>query len=107
VVREAERVTGVRVAAADQGKSVPGTERELPADLVVVAIGQGRFRALAAQFPGVAVDARGCIVIEPETGQTGHPKVYAGGDCANGGKEVVNAAADGRRAARAILARLT
>jgi dihydropyrimidine dehydrogenase (NAD+) subunit PreT len=28
--------------------------------------------------------------------------VYAGGDCANGGKEVVNATAEGKRAALAI-----
>ncbi len=107
VLREDERVSGVRVAAAEQGKPVPGTERDLPADLVVVAIGQGRLRALASQFPGVAIDGRGCVVIEPETGRTGHPNVYAGGDCTNGGKEVVNAAADGRRAARAIVQRLS
>ena len=35
-------------------------------------------------------------------GRTGHGKVYVGGDCANGGKEVVNAAAEGKKAARAI-----
>jgi glutamate synthase (NADPH/NADH) small chain len=29
--------------------------------------------------------------------------VYAGGDCVNGGKEVVNAVADGRKAAFAML----
>jgi glutamate synthase (NADPH/NADH) small chain len=29
--------------------------------------------------------------------------VYAGGDCINGGKEVVNAVADGREAALAML----
>ena len=33
---------------------------------------------------------------------TGNPKVFAGGDAANGGKEVVNAAAEGRDAAVAI-----
>jgi glutamate synthase (NADPH/NADH) small chain len=35
-------------------------------------------------------------------GATGNPKVFAGGDAANGGKEVVNAAAEGRDAAVAI-----
>jgi len=34
--------------------------------------------------------------------QTSSPKYFAGGDCINGGKEVVNAAADGKRAARGI-----
>jgi len=39
-------------------------------------------------------------------GATGRPKVYAAGDCANGGKEVVNATAEGKRAALAIDRRL-
>jgi dihydropyrimidine dehydrogenase (NAD+) subunit PreT len=37
-----------------------------------------------------------------EGGATGTPGVFAGGDCANGGKEVVNAAAEGKAAAQAI-----
>ena len=45
----------------------------------------------------------GVIVVDPETGQTGNPRYFAGGDCANGGREVVDAVADGKRAARAIL----
>ncbi len=108
VVRRDGRVVGLRVAPAVGGKAVEGAPvEELPADLVVVAIGQGRLRQIASQFPGVVVDRRGCIVIDPETGRTGHPRVYAGGDCTNGGKEVVNAAADGRRAARAIAQRVS
>jgi glutamate synthase (NADPH/NADH) small chain len=70
-----------------------------------VAIGQSKLHALATAFPGVAVDDRGCIVAEPTTGATGHPKVFSGGDCINGGKEVVNAVADGRNAARELLRR--
>ena len=35
--------------------------------------------------------------------RSANPKVYAGGDCVNGGKEVVNAVADGRDAARAMV----
>jgi glutamate synthase (NADPH/NADH) small chain len=34
--------------------------------------------------------------------QTSNPKFYAGGDCVNGGREVVNAVAHGKRAAWAI-----
>ena len=41
--------------------------------------------------------------IDPETGQTGNSRYFAGGDCSNGGREVVDAVADGKRAARAIL----
>jgi len=40
--------------------------------------------------------------VDAETGQTGNAKYFAGGDCANGGKEVVNAAAEGKRAAKGI-----
>ena len=36
------------------------------------------------------------------TGRTSNPKYWAGGDLANGGAEVVNAAAEGKRAARGI-----
>ncbi len=80
--------------------------RELPADLVVLAIGQARLPALANSFPGVQVDAKGRIVADPLTGRTGNPKVFAGGDAVSGGQEVVNAAQEGKRAARAICAML-
>jgi glutamate synthase (NADPH/NADH) small chain len=99
------KLTALRVARGDNGKPVAGTEYELPCDLAALAIGQSKLRALAGQFPGVAVDARGCVVADVKTGATGNPKVLAGGDCANGGKEVVNAVAEGRDAARALLAR--
>lgn len=35
-------------------------------------------------------------------GRTGNAKLFAGGDCVNGGKEVVNAVAEGKAAALAI-----
>ena len=37
---------------------------DLPADLIVVAIGQDRLAASAALFPGVEIDARGRIVVD-------------------------------------------
>jgi glutamate synthase (NADPH/NADH) small chain len=79
--------------------------RELPADLVVVGIGQSRLRELVSRFPGVAVDGKGLVVIEPETGRTGNPRVFAGGD-ALGGELVVTAVQEGKRAARGICAAL-
>jgi hypothetical protein len=39
--------------------------------------------------------------------ETSIPKVFVGGDCANGGREVVNAVAEGKKAARGINAFLT
>jgi glutamate synthase (NADPH/NADH) small chain len=79
--------------------------RELACDFAVVAIGQARLKSLVAQFPGVALDPKGCIVADEVTGRTGNPKVYAGGD-ALGGELVVTAAQDAKRAARAICAAL-
>ena len=45
---------------------------------------------------------RGRVVVERATGQTANPKYFAGGDCVNGGREVVDAVADGKRAAIAM-----
>jgi len=91
-------VTGLRVRHVHGGE-----EAVLGADLIVLAIGQQKLRALASRFEGVALDGRGCVVVDPVTRRTGNAKVYAGGDCINGGKEVVNAVADGREAARAMI----
>lgn len=103
VLRDGERVTALRVADTEYGKPIAGTEHDLPAQLVVLAIGQSKLRTLAQAFGGVALDDKGRVVVEAETKRTGNAKVYAGGDCINGGKEVVNAVADGRDAARAML----
>jgi glutamate synthase (NADPH/NADH) small chain len=42
------------------------------------------------------------VRVDPVTGRTSNPRYWAGGDLANGGAEVVNAAAEGKRAARGI-----
>ncbi len=99
-------VTALRIAETHDGRPVDGTEDAIATDLVVVAIGQARLAGLVSRFPGVECDARSRIVVDPATGRTGNPRVYAGGDCVNGGKEVVNAVAEGRDAARAIVAAL-
>jgi dihydropyrimidine dehydrogenase (NAD+) subunit PreT len=105
VVRDAGGgVTALRVARTESGAPVEGTEHEVPCDLVALAIGQSKLRSVAQQFPGVELDARGCVVADAATGSTGNPKVFSGGDCVNGGKEVVNAVADGRDAARHLMA---
>ncbi len=95
------RVSGPRVSGTPSDVS----DYDLPCDLVAVAIGQSKLREVATYFPGVELDDRGCIACDPTTGQTGHAKVFAGGDCVNGGKEVVNAVANGRDAARTLLER--
>lgn len=104
VLRGADgNVKGLRVVLTEQGAPIAGTEHDLPCDTVILAIGQSKLRALASELPGVELDGRGCVVVDGATKRTGNARVYAGGDCINGGKEVVNAVADGRDAARAMM----
>jgi glutamate synthase (NADPH/NADH) small chain len=90
--------------ASGRRRPVPLEEAEpvtLDCDVVVRALGQGVDNKLLAGIEGIRV-IRGRIRVDPETGQTQNPRYYAGGDCVNGGREVVHAVAEGRRAALAI-----
>jgi dihydropyrimidine dehydrogenase (NAD+) subunit PreT len=78
----------------------PDAAFSLPVDLVVLAIGQA---TQTDWLPGIERE-RGRIVINRASGQTSNPKFFAGGDCTNGGREVVDAVADGKRAAIGIAA---
>ena len=80
---------------------IPGTEFEVACDMVVPALGQSRLTGLLGPARGIALQA-GSIMVDRPTGRTTNPKYYAGGDCVNGGREVVDAVADGKRAALAI-----
>jgi len=82
-------------------ETIAGSDFTIACDMVVPAIGQSRSLALAASLQGIDT-SKGLIAIDRATGRTGNPRVYAGGDIVNGGREVVDAAADGKRAALAI-----
>lgn len=95
------QVTGVRCLRLDaQKQPIEGSEHVIEADLVLLAIGQSKLGELVQGLGGVEVEW-GKVVTDAR-GATGCPGVFAGGDCANGGKEVVNAVAEGRDAALAI-----
>ncbi len=81
---------------------LPNSEHTFECDLVVPAIGQSPLAQLLQELRGVEV-RDGTIVADRATGQTGNPRYFAGGDCVNGGREVVDAVAGGKRAAIAIL----
>jgi glutamate synthase (NADPH/NADH) small chain len=109
-VRDAAgKLVALRVARTDaNAKPIPGSEHDVACDLVALAIGQSKLRDIAKELAGVELDAKGCVVVKNlATCETANPKVFAGGDCINGGKEVVNAVADGRNAARTLLSRWT
>ena len=84
---------------------IPGSEFSLACDLVITAIGQFPLLGLLESVKGVALE-NGRVMIERKTGQTTNLKYYAGGDCVNGGREVVDAVADGKRAALTIAQQL-
>lgn len=103
---EGGRVTGVRCVRLDADKRpIAGSEHVLAADRVYLAIGQSKLGALVSGLDGVELSWGRVVVGEGQA--TGRPGVYAGGDCANGGKEVVNGVAEGRDAAEAMHAYIT
>lgn len=74
---------------------------KIACDRVITAIGQTKHFALAKTL-GLAQHEDGRLKVNAETLACSRPKIFAGGDAVNGGKEVVNAAADGKRAAWGI-----
>jgi glutamate synthase (NADPH/NADH) small chain len=86
------------------GKLQAGGERfVVAADMVLKAIGQ----TMVAQPLGSALELQSGRIRTDAEGQTSHPKVWAGGDCRAGGRDLtVEAVEHGKVAARAIHATL-
>ena len=80
-------------------KPIKGSEFLLDVDAVIVAIGQKPDEGVLKSF-GVKLE-KGLIVVN-ENGATSAKGVYAGGDTVNGGETVVEAVAEGKKAAAAI-----
>jgi glutamate synthase (NADPH/NADH) small chain len=97
-----EQITFIRTRNAN-GKleEIPGSQFTIACDAVILATGQSKFVDLLKTVGGIELNKSGAIVVD-DSGQTAHPKYFAGGDAMNGGAEVVNAAAEGKRAARGI-----
>jgi glutamate synthase (NADPH/NADH) small chain len=99
-----ESIELAELEVSEDGSLVPiaGEAISLPVDLIVLAIGQGTHTEFLKD--GKVKLERGRIVIDRATGQTSNAKYFAGGDCTNGGREVVDAVADGKRAGVAMAA---
>lgn len=98
------RVVGLELVSTAEDNSarpIPGTERIVPVDTVIRAIGQGRHVALLDAF-GVTHDVNGIAAVDGDL-RTSNPKVFAAGDCMfrPGGTDamVVEAAQRGKQAA--------
>ncbi len=84
---------------------VAGSEFDLPAEVVVNAVGTRANPLLTATAPDLDLNRWGNIVAD-ENGATSIPGVFAGGDMVRGGATVILAMGDGKRAAAAIGAHL-
>lgn len=113
IVGAGGRVAALRLAPTREtpdGKVIADATRAAvePFDTVITALGQEPDMAFVRRaFPALRFNPNGTIWRDPVTCRTSLPHLFAGGDCANGGREVVDAVGEGRRAARAIHAYLT
>ena len=79
---------------------VPGSEEELPCQLLLIAAGFLGPEDYAADAFGLSRDGRSNVSTAPDSHATGVPKVFAAGDMRRGQSLVVWAIAEGRAAAR-------
>jgi len=103
------RVKSVRVQRMELGQPdasgrrrpvvIEGSEYDIPADVVVVAIGVSPNPLVPSELPELKVSRWGTIEVDPETMQSSMPELFAGGDIVRGGATVILAMGDGRRAA--------
>jgi dihydropyrimidine dehydrogenase (NAD+) subunit PreT len=114
---ESPRVAALRCVRMELGEAdatgrrtaepVPGSEFEIPVEMVIKALGQQKRRSFLEEIQGVQLDNSGRVRINPQTMQTGNPKYFAGGDCVNGGREAVDASQAGKLAAQGMHQTLT
>lgn len=115
IVRDAgKRLSGLRLVRTQLGGEgasgrrkpveIPGTEWILDVQTVVEAIGNQAPAGSPDLYPGVTVTGTRLIVADAGTGRTSLPGVFAGGDIVRGPATVVEAVADGKAAARAVIA---
>lgn len=81
---------------------IKGSEFEMPVDVAIVAIGTGPNPLISSTTPQLRLNKYGYIEVDPQTGATNIPGVYAGGDIVTGAATVIEAMGAGRRAAAAI-----
>lgn len=80
---------------------IPGSEHEVPCQMVICAIGTRANPLLTQTTPDLKVNAKGYIEID-EYSMTSKPGVFAGGDIVRGAATVILAMGDGKKAAASI-----
>jgi NADPH-dependent glutamate synthase beta subunit-like oxidoreductase len=109
IMRTGSVITGIELACCtslcdEEGRFAPCLDEEntkiLDADMIILAIGQAPDMSL---IPGeMSITKGGTVLVDPITGETTLPGVFAGGDIVLGASTVVEAIAAGRRAAVSI-----
>lgn len=81
---------------------VPGSETQVPADTIILAVGQQPDTTCLEADREITITPRGLVQVDPITLATTMEGVYCGGDLAFGPRIVIEAESDGKRAALAI-----
>jgi len=81
-----------------------GRTETMPADLVIMALGNAANPIIRDSEPRLTVDRKGIIQLWEHTQKTAVEGIYTGGDAARGGSTAILAAGDGQAAAREIMA---
>jgi formate dehydrogenase beta subunit len=79
-----------------------GTETIIPCDTVILAIGQASDTSFLKLADGIETTRQGTLKIDPATLTTTAPGIFAAGDIAFGPRLIINAVADGKKAAEEI-----
>jgi NAD-dependent dihydropyrimidine dehydrogenase PreA subunit len=97
---------GVKRTYDDDGRFAPVFEesvtQEIDADLVILAIGQQPDLGFLSPEDGVEVTRAQTIKVDPDTLATTAPGIFAGGDAAFGPRNLIDAVANGKLAARSM-----
>ena len=83
-------------------KFAVGTEFVIPCDTAILAIGQTSDLSFLKPEDGIESTRQGTLKINPETLMTTAPGIFAAGDIAFGPRLIINAVADGKKAAMEI-----
>lgn len=110
------RAAPIGILSDEDNKTVTGLQCErtdgslelfnIPCDMVIKAVGQQKMSSFFNDVAGIETDEKSRVIVNDQM-QTSNPKIFSGGDCANGGKEAVDAAQMGKLAAQGIHKTLT
>jgi len=98
----AKGVTVDKVEMQPDGSTIPTGQTEiLPADALVLAVGQHSELGFLRNVPGIAITPSDVVAVDDQM-MTGHRGIFAGGDMIGGARTMTTAVGMGKHAARAI-----